>query len=881
MNLPAGTYSIYAVPPHGTSTYGDSDKISTVTVSSAGVVSLTGDAASGRTASTFNLNLRDPKWSGVVKNPAGSAVVPYATVCLLNNDTWKCAESDVNGAWALSAPTGFTAFSSGALLEIQDNRGRVYPSRRITDLSIIGGAAGKRDAVLSFQASNVAITVTGANNVPVSDVWVTITRQNEGWLGGNNSNASGVSQVYIADLTKSMEIRVEVGGNSPAVGLYSSQFVQLTAAEVVAATTGGIFRKTIQLTAPNLTAVVRDPLGATVANAWIELFNASTNEFISNSNASNDGKFSVNAPKPDSGTIEYVLNVNPPGNSPSLYSKQSYSVVVTSGNVVTITPKGSTTAVGTTSGVYALSLANPNVSGSVVDTSNTGVANSWVVPIDELTGEYMWQNGSNSRSTGTFGMNLPNGTYKIDANLPWNSVGVAKPAQCSVTIAGGVITSAASSCVIVDGTNRTLKLAMRAPNVTFTLKQNGSTISNVNVSLGVGKWYTNAQSSSSGVVSLFVDPVEIKAKSGLSGVQDIRVWVDPPWGSSAMVRWDCNSGDAKPICSDLTDIDLNATTYASVSNNNVTVLGPNARILVKDPATNLSVGVNAWVGIFAYDTALPQNGTQWVGGGNSDVDGYVGLNIETRTATTRFTVEVNPPWNKRVSLTRVVYDNGGAGYTDTELKATGLSFALGTPNTVITVKAPGGTTDNKFGWIGIEEVDVTTNNFITWVGGYGLNDTGTASVALSSSKRYRISANASSGRAGAQTVCYINTTSGTPVISKAGDLCSNGNIQTGTNNLTITMVFGNVAGYVKYGGEGVANATVYAKLVGSTNDDDSVFAATTTNGQYGFNLDFSGGKQWVIKVFPFNVPGGTQLANKTLDPISAINASLDITLVTK
>ena len=881
MNLPAGTYSLYAVPPHGTSTYGESDKVSTVTVNSSGVVALTGDAATGRTATTFNLSLKEPKWSGVVKNPAGTAVVPYASVCLLNNDIWKCAESDVNGAWALSAPAGFTAFSSGALLEIQDNRGRVYPSRRITDLSIIGGAAGSRNAVLTFQASNVEISVTGANNVPVRDVWVTITRQNEGWLGGNNTNASGVSQVFIADLTKSMEIRVEVGGNSPAVGLYSSQFVQLTAAEVVAATTSGIFRKTIQLTAPNLTAVVRDPLGVAVANAWIELFNASSNEFVSNSNASNDGKFSVNAPKPDSGTIEYVLNVNPPGNSPSLYSKNSYSVTVTSGNVVTITPKGSTTAVGTTSGVYALSLANPNVSGKVVDITDNGVENSWVVPIDEATGEYMWQNGSNSRRTGTFGMNLPNGTYKIDANLPWNSSGAAKPAQCSITIAGGVITSAASSCVIVDGVNRTLKLAMRAPNVTFTLKQNGNTVSNVNVSLGVGSWYTNAQSSSSGVVSLFVDPVEIKAKSGLSGVQDIRVWVDPPWGTSSMVRWDCNSGDTKPICSDLTDIDLNATTYASVSNNNITVLGPNTRIRVMDPGTGLNVGVNAWVSIFAYDTALPQNGTQWIGGGNSDVDGYVGLNIETRTATTRFTVEVNPPWNKRVALTRVVYDNNGAGYTDEQLKATGLSFALGTPNTVITVKAPGGVTDNKFGWIGIEEVDTTNNNFITWVGGYGLNDTGTASVALSASKRYRITANASSGRAGAQTVCYINTSSGTPVISKAGTLCSNGNIQTGTNNLTITMVFGNVAGYVKHNGVGVANATVYAKLVGSTNDDDSVFAATTSNGQYGFNLDFSGGKQWVIKVFPFNVPGGTQLANKTLDAISADNASLDVNLDTK
>lgn len=95
------------------------------------------------------------------------------------------------------------------------------------------------------------------------------------------------------------------------------------------------------------------------------------------------------------------------------------------------------------------------------------------------------------------------------------------------------------------------------------------------------------------------------------------------------------------------------------------------------------------------------------------------------------------------------------------------------------------------------------------------------------------------------------------------------------------MVFGNVAGYVKYGGVGVANATVYAKLVGSTNDDDSVFAATTSNGQYGFNLDFAGGKQWVIKVFPFNVSGGTQLANKTLAAISADNASLDVNLDTK
>jgi hypothetical protein len=201
------------------------------------------------------------------------------------------------------------------------------------------------------------------------------------------------------------------------------------------------------------------------------------------------------------------------------------------------------------------------------------------------------------------------------------------------------------------------------------------------------------------------------------------------------------------------------------------------------------------------------------------------------------------------------------------------------------VKAPGGTADNKFGWVGIEEVN-TSNNFVAWVGGYGLNDTGTASVALSPSKRYRITANASSGRPGAQTVCFINTSGATPtpVISKAGDLCVNGSIQPNTNNLTITMVLGNVAGYVRYNGVGVANATVYAKLVGSTNDDDSVFAATTSNGQFGFNLDFTNNKRWEIKVFPFNAPGATPLANKTLAVLSedvTSNASLIVNLDVK
>ena len=887
MSLPEGSYSIYAAAPWGSTTYGNSDKIGTVTVNSSGVASLTGSAATGRTASTFNIRLKSPTWSGVVKNPAGTAVVPNAQVCLaLSNEQWYCTDANDLGQWALSAPDGFTSFPNTAFVQIADWRGRAFPLRRFNDASAALGGLTASGLTLSFQTANVSITVTDGTN-PIQDVWVSLIRPGSGWIAGNNTNSSGRAQMNIDDLTKALEVRVEIGGNSPASGRYASQVVNFSGSAVTTNkdANSGVFTTTIELAAPNFTGIVREPnatwaSGSIVADAWIELFNSSNNEFVTSTNSGSDGKFSLNAPKPQSGETEYTLVVNPAWNSTTTFSKKSYSVIVSSTGSLTVTAKSPQASVATISTTYLLSLASPNVTGSVVNPSNSGVANSWVVPISVATGEYFWQYGSNTRPAGTFGMNLPNGEYKIDANLPWNSTGVAKPAQCTVTVSGGSITSAASSCVIENNGQKTVKLALRTPNVIFTLKQGGNPVSGANVSLGVGKWNINAQSNSSGVVSLFVDPVEIAAKSGLSGTQDIRVWVDPPWGTSSMVRWDCNSGDAKPICSLLSDVNLSSTTYTAVPNTDVTVLGPNSKIRIIDPRTNAHVGVNAWVSIFSYDSAAPQNGNRWVGGSNSDTDGYVTFNIETITATTRFTVEVNPPWDKRVSLTRVEYNNSGNGYTDAELKANGLSFPLGTPNTVVTVKAPGGAADNKWGWIGIEEVNPANNNFVAWVGGYGLNDTGTAAITLAANKRYKITANASSGRPGAQTTCFIST-DGSIAISAVTNLCTAGSIQANTNNLTITMVAGNVAGFVKYNNVGVANATVYASLVGAANDDDSVFAATLSDGSFGFNLDFSGGKQWVIKVFPFNAPGETALANQTLATLSAQNANLVVNLAVR
>jgi hypothetical protein len=717
---------------------------------------------------------------------------------------------------------------------------------------------------------------------------VSLIRPNGPWLAGNNTNASGVALINIDDLNQALQVRVEVGGNSPVSGVYASKVSDFNLSAVTSATSNNVFSTTIQLSAPNVTAVVREPNqvwanGAAVDQAWIEIFDAD-NRFISSTNTGSNGRFSLNAPAPQSGSTEYRLVVNPAWNSTSSFSKQTYTLTVASGNTVTLTPRDSNTPVATNGGAYSLSLASPNVSGTVVTingSTETGIANSWVVPIGDPSNEYFWQLGANTKSAGNFGFTLTDGAYRIDANLPWNLSGYAKPAQCNVTVANGVITSSASNCIIVDSNNqKTVKLALRTPNVTFTLKQNNQPVVGANVSIGLGNWNINAQTSQTGLVALFIDPVEIRTKTGLTGVQDLRVWVDPPWGTSDMVRWECRSGDQKPICSTLVDIDLSADTYATIANADVAVLGPNTKILIKDPRTNASVGANAWVSVYSYDSAAPQNGQQWVGGSNTDVNGLAAFNIETGTATTRFKVEINPPWNSRVSLAQKSYDNSGAGYTDSDLKTQGVNFTLGVPNAVVTVKSPDGTAANKWGWIGLEEVNSSTNNPIRWAGGFGLNDTGTAAVTLSPSKRYKVISNASNGRPGVQTLCYVETDVNT-ALSLVSGLCTTGSIQNGTNNLTISLVSGNTAGVVRYNNEPVANAIVYANLATGGTDDTAKYAATLANGSFGFDLDFTGGKEWVIKVFPFNEVGKTPLANKTLTTLTQANASLTVTLEAK
>ena len=858
---------------------------------------LTGDAESGRTPSTFNISLKAPTWTGIVKAPTGETGIAYAQVCLNNNDYWNCTSADANGNWALSAQTGVDTYSENAFLVVGDYRNGVYPEIRFEGAAAVQGVLGLpagevTPRVIRFVGANVHITVTGAEGAPVPYVWVGLDRPNVGWLGGNQTNAEGVANLYVADLTKEINVRIDLNNNKQVAANFASTMKNFTDAQVLANTadTGHLneFVTSIALDAPNLRGVLREPTiglteGVLSPYSWVELFLESSGQWMGGSSTDENGAFSLNVPKPLAGSLEYTMIVNPPWSNSGTSSRNQYSVVVNDNNEVTVTMKSdnspvSTTVAGSTS-YYALALAQPSVRGIVVKAGDVAVRDSWVVPINSATGEWYWQQGTNSKSGGAFGLTLGDGQYNIQARVPWNTANLADSAMCAVTVTGGSISTLPGGCVQTGGT---IKLALRAPNLTMTLKLGTTAVAFANVGIALGNWSVNAQSNKNGEVSLFVDRAAIMAANPtLTGTNKFWVWVDPPYGTSDMVRWDCQSGAAKPLCSSLLDFVANE----EYNNGNplplgeITVLGPNTRLQVLDPSTpaHASVGANAWVGLLSYDSAHPEWGQRWLGGSNTDSSGGAAFNIDVLTssvtsgpeiATTRYKLEVNPPWNKKVVLSQKIYDN--LLLSDIN----GKTFDVGIPNATITVKVPGGGSDNKWGWIGIEEVNAGgefVNRPIEWVGGFGLNDTGTAAVTLKPSKRYKITANPAYGRAGTTTTCLIDTDIST-VITRVVGLCSASNNIIVSNQLQINLSNGNVTGYVKSplktatGGDiWIKNATVYANVAdaASGNEDFAVVTSTLADGSFGLNLDVT--KTWVIKILPFNLAGATPLAVKILD----------------
>lgn len=860
MTLPAGKYKIYARAPWGTSEYGTSNGIGEVVVAADGTTTVPG----GYSTAAFNILLKNPTWSGVVKAPTGDTVIPQARVCLLISNNWNCANADSVGHFALSMPESFNSFAgTNPILDIADDAGRAYPMNRIqgeTDISTALGGVQSNSVTLRLKAPNTEITVLPSEGALVaSNLWVVAERDGVGYLSSGTTDNNGVVKLNIASPSLPFKVRVEVNGNQEIAANFAPTTKSWTSTEISNGTQSSIFRGSVTLSPPNFRFIVREPSTAAtpVANTWVELLGGNDGPWLGGTNVDFNGFGNFKLDIPQTGVNNYVMIVNPAWNATTNYTRQAYAVTVAASGNITVTNKTSITAVTTqvASGktVYPLSLGIPSVTGIVIDPDSHTVANSWVVPYNAATNEGYWQQGVNSRNDGQIAMNLATGNYKLEANVPWGTSGVAKSAQCLVNVETGTVQSG-GSCV-VGGTPNTVVLQLRAPNVKFTLKIGNTPIANANVGVGAGKWWTNAQSNSEGVVSLYIDAVAIRSLNNWNTSQKLYFWIDPPYGSSTMARWSCSSLETgKPLCKDLPDVPATGEYQGKTSDNGsawvVQGVTPNTRLKIVDPSSGNELA-NAWVSVLAMNS---QGNQWWLAGGNSGIDGYVAMNLETATAFSsgfnKLVLEVQAPWNQRTTFATNLYTNGGIGYTYESLTVIS-DFSPATPNLKLIIKDSNNYI-NRYGWMAVEEVNEAGNS-IKWIAGYGLNEYGEGSVFLAAGKRYKITSYPGPGRGGASTSCIVATDSGTPPVVTADSAGCGARVVT-NDEITIRLNGGNVVGtVVRADGTPVVGAAVYANIPGAATEASAVITVTDETGHY--DLQLTANQQWNLKVFP--IPSAT------------------------
>jgi hypothetical protein len=880
LSLPEGTYDFYAASPWGQSDYGRSALATDIVIDGSGNAS---GFQSGVTAFSFNFSLTFPTWSGTVVDPVNGDAVTNVEVCLFTSTSQSCAQVDNNGRWALSAPDGYTSYGANDELQVREYTSPLYADQLYRGTSRLAAALGsftpnqqETDITLTLGQPNVKLTIQ-AGGVAVPYAWVNL-ESNFSWLGGASTDENGVVRFSIASPEAGFDVRVEIS-HLDINGTYTSTKKSYSAGDAVTAMSGtSVFTETVALDTPNLKLQVNGSAGSAHANAWVELFDAKTYEWILGSQSSSAGSASLNVPRPASGSKSYTLRINPSWNDSTGDSRVEYAVVASSDGTVSVT------GVSALDGVTTVALAAPNLTGVVRSSSdNSTVFDSWVSPYDSVTGEHLWNYGANSGSTGAFSMLLPDGSYELQAQVPWNLSGLASSARCAITVSSSVVSSSDIGCYS-DGS---MTLTLRQPNLQFTLRDNGTPVPFANVGIAVADWSVHAQSDLNGQVSLFLDEAAMQAAADVwitngwisAGEVHLRVWVDPPYGSSDIVRWECESGSASPICSN----DAFTSLYKSGDSwrewtapgdlGNIEFKRPNTKIDILYPG-GTAVGEGAWIGLFVEKSDGANSWREWIGGGQTSSTGSVAFNIADANLEETFSIEVNPPWYEQETYATKFYDGlvlsaaDGNGIRALQTVGGGSDFRLASPNLTVSLFESDSSTVSKYAWISVELMNQSDGSH-EWFSGSGTNFQGKATLMLptQTGKHYRLNFYPGPGSEGTEFSCYL-TASGSDVVGAfnptEGDYTSeNGYSSCGApaaGALSKSFAAGNLSGIIQdSSAEAIAGVIVVA--VGSGGGKQ----ITTSNATGEFFLDVDDlAETWSIKVISAD-PKYTDRTDTTLN----------------
>ena len=877
----AGTYRLVAQPNGNATGASGTKKIYNLTVTDDGnggfVVAIDGVTPNGD--NVFVLPLSAPQLSGSVTSPDGSTTLANSQVVAINQsnqqEMWEySAVSNYSGQWAMSLPAGnYKLRARGPWGNATYSDGPLSGLITVDDLGNVTVPEGQSATAFELRVANPTWSgvLQDPNGDPIPYVGICFTPA----YGFNgycpNTDSSGRFAISLPDGFTGFDEGSSIWVNDPS-GKWPS--LNLRGSDAVSAvfgsyTPGGSYTDlVVQLPTPNFKGIVRDADNQVAQWTWVEVFNEDTNEWIGGSSTGQAGLFSLDLAKPASGVTNYRLTVYPNGNG-SKSVRAMYSVVVAANGDMTVTTKADQTPVSTESvygqsGYYSFKLGSPSASGFVYQPDGTTtVPWSQVVPYDPATNWGMWEQGTNSDASGAFNLGLADGSYRLQAEVPWNMTGVAKSAMCDVTIGGSKVTSTESDCVNADGS---IKLKLRDANLKMKMVHGGNAVPFTNVSLWIGNYSVWAQAAQDGSVSFFIDSAEVERLNAWATNGDklkVNVSVNAPWDNSDVVGWQCESGQIKLICAQLPDFTVGGTEYSAgtIDLLDVEMLTPNAQLHVTYPNGN-AAEAGGWVGLFK----LVDNCTgcrNWVGWGNTDANGVASFNLDESDTNARYVVEVHAPWIRNALYASKTHDNGGAGYTFAEL-TDGRTFQLASPNLKMTVIQALGSSRAKWSGVGITQFD-GNNEF--WIGGYGTDQQGQLSVFLPENGTFKIYIWPGPGSIGTQTTCIV-TTDADGVVSVDGNNCGASNGTLANGEVTLTLDAGNVQGHVYEAGTttGVAGAIVYASADDGNGGTVEQKTTTDANGKFGLQLDQN--RNWSIKVFYVNVPGAAVQLGQILSPVT-------------
>ncbi len=859
LNLPEGEFDVYARAPWGSQEFGNSAALEGIEIDANGDV-VSGSLPNPISPSAIELRLRYPLWSGTIVDPLDGSALANGEVCLFGPSSGHCAAANDRGQWALSRPNGMTGFEGWTLLVRERGDARYtekrYEGNDINQVMSYSSEANAafRDIRLTVQVPNLRIRVM-AGSEPVANSWVSLDRPGF-WLGGANTDADGYAKLNIANPESAFFAQANVGHIRALDGLFTSTRTEFELTQANAS--NGVYSATISLKAANFKATALEKVGTTpISQGWASLIGPD-GRWIANSDWNVSGNFSFAVPT-ESETVTYRLEVNPRGAQGTSHVRTNFDLEITPQGAITVKYKGQ--AQGVANDRFQLRMATPNVTGKVVNTYSQGVRDSYVVPIDTATNWYLWQQGTNSQDNGSFNMNLEDGIYKLEASVPWYLSGLAKSAKCTIVVAGNITAVADQQCL--DGNNN-LQLSLREPNLKFKLTTpDGEAVPYANVGVGIANYHVNAQSDRQGFVSLFLDEDEMKAsvddyltKQWISdqdptqnGIQvKLRFWVDPPWGNTSIVRWDCGSGDAKPICNSVDSLSkINGVWQAWGAPGllpDVAFPGPNTRVQVFLPGGVQSVGEGAWISIFKERTEFWGTWREWIGGSNTDRQGRASFLVENADLSATFSVEVNAPWHLRSTYPTKIYSGLRLNQSTTPYSFD-QTLALPTKNLTLTVRQSVGDKPAKWSWISVEKFE---NSNYSWLTGSGTDELGRASFRLEpdTGVQYKLTFHPGPGSEGTTLTCFVATSGGQLVNSTnaPSGYAGCGNIV--SEQLVVTLSSGNTRGVVVTS----ASAAVSGAIVLAQSGQEFKSAVTNVRGEFFMQLDNT--KTWQIKVLYAN-----------------------------